>query len=133
MQLLPQTTIAAAGTYTSQVVDFGGQVPRLLTAIINFLYGAGGTTVNVYLQTSFDGVTFYDVISYTQITTAASKQLWSIGVPAATQTASLTDGTMTAGTGRTGVIGRYWRLKYIVVGTYTGATSLQGDIFGSLT
>jgi len=129
--VLPQTTIPAAGTYVSPVWDAGGKCPKLISFFLKFLYGAGGTSINVYIQTSLDGVTFFDSVAFSQITTSAGNQFWSIGPPGSSQTGTLTDGALGAGTAKAGFLGRYWRIKYIVVGTYTGASSLEVDGFGS--
>jgi hypothetical protein len=130
MILLAATPIAGAVTaQLSQVVDFGGKTPKLITALTKFLYGSGGTTAKAWIQTSFDNVTWFDVFSHT-FTTAAANKL-STASPAAVNEAALTDGTLANDTSITGVIGRFWRVKYTTTGTYAGLTSLEVDLFGS--
>lgn len=129
--LLPATTIAAAvAAQLSPVVDFGGYgTPQMVTAVAKFLYGAGGTTVKAWLQTSYDNVTWFDVKNFA-FTTAAANKLGSL-IPAAVASAVLTDGTLGDDLKIDGALGRYWRVKYTTTGTYSGATSVQVDIFGS--
>src|SRR5690349_21345202 len=92
--LLPAATIGAAAAGTlSPVVDFGGYgTPQIVTAIAKFLYGAGGTTVKAWLQSSYDNVTWFDVKNFA-FTTAAANKLGSM-IPAAVASAVLTDGTL---------------------------------------
>jgi hypothetical protein len=131
MILLPATTIAGAvANQLSQVVDMGGKTPKQIAAVAKFLYGSGGTTVKAWLQTSFDGVTFYDVFSFA-FTTAAANKLSSTSPTATAQTPALTDAALADNTNIVGLIGRYWRVKYTTTGTYGGATSLEVDIFGT--
>lgn len=130
MILLPATTIGSAGTVVSQVVDLGGKLPKLMSSVGKFLYGSGGTTVDLYVQTSFDNLSWADILNM-HFTTAAVNKMWSIGQPASTQTASITDGALASDTGRVGFMGRFWRAKVISVGTYAGLTSIECDLFGS--
>lgn len=128
--LLPAATIAAAAAGTlSSTLDFGrAKTPKIITAVAKFLYGAGGTTVKAWLQSSYDNVTWFDVKNFA-FTTAAANKLGSV-VPAAVASAVLTDGTLADDLKIDGVMGRYWRVKYTSTGTYSGATSLQVDIYG---
>jgi hypothetical protein len=131
MQLLAPVTIAGAVTaQLSQVVDMGGKTPKQIAALAKFLYGSGGTTAKAWLQTSFDGVTWFDVFSFA-FTTAAANKLSSTSPTATAQTPALTDGTLADNTNIVGLIGRYWRVKYTTTGTYAGLTSLEVDLFGS--
>lgn len=123
--LLPQTTIgaAAAGVTTTPVTDLVGM--HVLTAQFKFLYGAGGTSVKAYVQTSFDGgATWVDVASFAA-TTSALTRIFSVrsGIavaPNITPTASsLTDNTLVDG-----LLGDRLRVSYTSVGIYTGLTSL---------
>ncbi len=131
MQLLAPVTIAGAVTaQLSQVVDMGGKTPKMISALTKFLYGSGGTTLAVYLQTSFDGVTWFDVMNFAFTTAAATK----LGVTEPAIAASfpvLTDGTLASNTAISNLIGRYWRVKYTSTGTYAGLTSIEVDLFGS--
>jgi hypothetical protein len=106
-----------------------------LTAQKTFTYGSGGTTVDTYLQTSFDGGnTWADVIHWAQNLLASDARpfvtllhnLTTPAIPAAT-----TDGTQTVNTINAGIFGLWWRVKYVVVGTYAGATALRVDLSGA--
>jgi len=131
MILLPPTIITTAqANQLSQVIDIGGNTPRMVTAIVKFLYGSGGTSVDVYTQTSFDNSFWMDVFDI-QVTTAAATKLASTGPVTTGAVATLTDGTLAANTAKNGIIGRFWRVKWTSVGTYAGATSLEVDLFGS--
>lgn len=123
--LLPQTTIAAAVTAvtTTPVTELVGM--HVLTAQFKFLYGAGGTSVKAYIQTSFDGgATWVDVMAFAA-TTSALTRLFSVrsGIAVAANVTP-TDASLTDNTLLDGLLGDRLRAKYTTTGTYTGATSL---------
>jgi len=123
---LPAYTIAASGTTVSQEVP----VPRdghMLTLEAKFLYGAGGTSAKAYVQTSLDGgATWFDIASFAFATTAANKvSAVNRSIAPASQAFTPTDGTLTDNTIIQGVLGDRARVKLIVVGTYTGASSVE--------
>lgn len=132
MQLLPATTIAAAvsataGKVLQMAAAKGG--PRNLTIQTKFLYGAGGTTVDAYVQTSFDGGTTWVDIANFHFTTAAATKIANLSsMTPVTTLATPTDGSLTSNTVVDGLIGDKLRVKYATVGTYTGATSLEVDV-----
>ena len=124
--LLAPLTIGAAvsATATTPITDLGGM--KHLTVEAKFLYGAGGTTVDAYIQTSLDGgVSWIDIMQFAFTTAAANKvsSVTSCIAPAA-QAFSPSDGALTSNTIIQGVLGDRIRLKYVTVGTYSGATSL---------
>jgi len=84
-------------------------------------YGAGGTNVTAYLQTSLDaGVTWIDVMSF-QFTTANATKVSKVGLATALAAAVTPgDGALTVNTILDGVIGDRLRVKYTTTGTYTG-------------
>ena len=84
-------------------------------------YGAGGTNVTAYLQTSLDaGVTWIDIMSF-QFTTANATKVSKVGLATALAAGvTPTDGALTANTILDGVIGDRLRVKYTTTGTYTG-------------
>lgn len=127
-QTLAPITIAAAGTY---VVDIGlmPEGTGHISAQCNFAYGAGGTTAKFYLQNSFDGgTTWMDVVSFAH-TTAALNRVVSLNVRTGTAISTVTDGTLTDNTKVEGLMGDRLRLKYIVAGTYSGATTANIGLF----
>jgi len=128
MNLLPQTTITGAiATTTTAWVPLGG-TPRNLVVQSNFVYGSGGTSVDVYVQTSFDGgVTAVDIANL-HFTTASARKAFNVSAvtPQLTPVA-LTDGAIASNTVQDGLVGPRIRLKYTSSGTYAGGTSLQVD------
>ena len=123
--LLPAATIdvAAAGVLSSVL----SRTPGVLVATIQatFLYGAGGTKVTVYIQTSLDGEASWFDIACMTFTTAAAKKISSVKaltVVAASYTP--TDATLADDTIKDGLLGNAYRVKYTSTGTYSGATSL---------
>lgn len=132
--ILPSTTITAAGTFTGTPQQL--RVPAVglgswfVSAQANFTWGSGGTTVNAYLQTSFDsGTTWCDAISFTQFALASARMAASL-VLVSSVSAAATDGTLVAAT-NANVFGPWWRVKYVVVGTYAGGTTLRVDMFSN--
>jgi len=108
---------------------------RLLDWVINggdFTFGSGAaTTLDVYLQTSFDGGTNWcDVVHFAQFTTASARAAAAV-VQGAFAPAAVTDGTLAAGTANAGLFGPWWRVKYTVVGAYT-ATTIRLDAFANV-
>lgn len=123
--------LAAIGAAVSGVSDslklLGGA--RNLVVQANFAYGAGGTSVDAYLQTSLDGgATWIDIVNF-HFTTAAGVKVYNLfsGTPKTTAVTP-TDGSLAANTAVDGVLGALYRCKYATVGTYTGATSLAIDV-----
>lgn len=123
--LLSPLTIAAAvaATATSPTKLLSGM--KFVTANAIFLYGADGTTAKAYVQTSLDGTTWIDIMSFA-FTTAAGNKISSVTscIAPAAQAATPTDGSLTDNTIIQGTLGRWLRLKYVTTGTYSGATSL---------
>lgn len=131
--LMPATVITAAGTVTSSVLDLkanGQKLPLNLLAFLKVVYGSGGTSINVYVQTSINGADWEDVISFTQVTTASSKQVANINRQTKVAPAATTDGSLAAGSANDGVFGTLWRVKVVSVGTYAGNTTVEVDIVG---
>jgi hypothetical protein len=122
--LVPGDTLAAAGTYTGpeMAVPFGTTV---LAVLAKFVRIGGGTTVDAYVQTSLDGgVTWCDVMNLTFATTTANKVSAVRTDIALAAGITPTDATLADNTILDGVLGDRIRCKYVVVGTYTGASLL---------
>lgn len=125
MVLLPPLTIsgAVAATVTSPVMLLSGM--RYVIAEAKFLFGAGGTSVKAYIQTSIDGgLTWIDVIAFAFTGTAGNKVSAVSTTIALAAAVAPTDGTLTDNTIVNGLLGDRIRLKYVTTGDYTGATSL---------
>ena len=90
------------------------------------LQGATGGTLNVYVQTSYDGgTTWHDYVSYTQLAAGAAAVTYASSHTRAKgdALATPTDGTMTANTARDGEWGDRFRLKMTAgAGTSAGTT-----------
>ena len=127
--LLAQLTIGAAVTaqVTAPVTFRPGC--KYLLAVAKFLYGAAGTTVKCWVQTSIDGgTTWIDIMNFAFTTSAATKVSAVTAFVALAAAVAPTDGTLADNTILNGLIGDQFRLKYTTTGTYTGATSLEVDI-----
>jgi hypothetical protein len=92
-----------------------------LTLLGKLTYGSGGTTIDAYVQTSFDnGVTWYDVANF-HFTTASLVKAFNLS-RATPQTTELTptSGSIAANTAQDGFIGGKLRVLLISAGTYVG-------------
>ena len=122
--------IAGAGTFIGDVV--GGQAggPNLegaLSASIEakFAWGAGGTSVTAYVQTSLDGgQTWMDVVALQFTTTSATSVVNLSGLTPKTTPVTPTNQSLSAGTCVDGFIGDRWRVVVVVVGSYSASTLL---------
>jgi len=126
---LPATTIAAAvaAVGTTAITRLSGA--KYLVAQAKFLYGAGGTNVNVYVQTSLDqGVTWVDIMNFLFTTAAATKISAVVATTALAAVIAPSDGALTSNTILSGLLGERFRIKWVTTGTYSGATSLQVDL-----
>jgi len=129
VSLLPALTITTALSATgAPAFKFVQTPPRDVAVQANFVYGSGGTTVDAYLQTTFDnGLTWCDIANF-HFTTSSAREAINLSslTPVTTQHAC-TDGSMTANTAADGLLGSQLRVKYASTGTYAG-TSLQIDV-----
>jgi hypothetical protein len=123
----PATVTPAAATYTTTpVTNLAGMMYVVMETI--FTRASGGTTLDAYLQTSFDGgTTWVDIMNHSYATTSLSKMSSVSCFPffAASAYVPLApgDGALSANTSVQGLLGDRLRLKYVVVGTYTGTFS----------
>lgn len=128
IQFLPALTIGAAValTSTTPVIQLGGIKYLVVQAV--FLYGAGGTTVKAFVQTSLDaGATWVDIMALA-FTTAAAKKISAVVNSTALAAATVpVVGALTDDTIVSGLLGDRLRISYVSTGTYTGATSLAVD------
>lgn len=126
------TITAAVTAQTTAAFQFTrGQVPPSITVQCKFTYGSGGTSADVWVQTSLDGAAWTDVANC-RFTTSSARVVYNLSAltPVTTQYVA-TDGTLAANTAKDGIIGPSFRLKYTTVGTYAGATTLAVDINGA--
>lgn len=124
--LLPTTTITGAGTVTGDAYPFGNRVVEGFSVESIFVYGSGGTTAKVFVQTSFDGgTTWVDLASHAfALATASKVSAVTTGIAPASQAFAPTDGALTDNTIVQGVVGDRIRAKLITAGTYAGGTTV---------
>ena len=123
--LIPKTTIAAAGTIVGDEASLQLGV-KSLAIRSNFLYGSGGTTAKVFVQTSLDGGASWIDIACHAFLLAAAEKITAVKTDIAVAAAvTPTDGSMTDDTILDGVLGDRVRVKFISTGTYAGATSIE--------
>lgn len=120
---LVRGAIPAAGTYVSPSF-YTGRFPgaaKYLVAQADFTRDSGGTSVNVYVQTSVDGeVTWADVMNFSLATTSVRKVSAVKTSTALAANVTPSDGALTANTILSGLLGTKVRVKYVVVGSYVG-------------
>lgn len=125
--LAPLVITAALTAVTSTPVKLLSGV-NVLGVHCKFVYGSGGTTVKVWVQTTFDqGLTWTDIMSFAHTTASLSRFSVVNTYPSTAFSAvtALTDGTLADNTVLTGLIGHQIRLKYTSTGTYGGSTTLS--------
>ena len=123
-------TITTAGTSVGPVYQLrGGSSNVELTVSANFTHGTGGTSVDAYIQTSMDGGTTWVDIAEFSFATSTSTALYNLssGTPV-TSPVTPTDGGLTANTSVNGLLGNLFRVKTIVVGTYSGTSLVVNAI-----
>ena len=103
-------TAAAAGVVTLPITKLAGMTYLLVQSV--FVYGSGGTTFKVWVQTSMDGGTKWADIMNFPFLTASSTQLAYVSLFSNTIAAPLvpTDGTSADNTIQNGVLGTWLRL-----------------------
>jgi len=95
-----------------------------LSVQVNFVYGSGGTTAKIWVQTSHDGgATWSDIMSFAFLVASLRKvsSVCTFIAPTA-QAFVQTDGTLADDTVIQGTLGSIFRLKYTTTGTYAGTT-----------
>lgn len=99
---------------------------KALAIYFNFTYGSGGTSVDAYVQTSFDeGTTWVDIAEFSG-TTSSAKRIYNLSaLTPVTTIYTPTDGSMSANTSKDGVLGHMLRVKFTSVGTYAGTSTMQ--------
>lgn len=129
--LLAATTITTAVAAGLSDVVIGLPGMRSLVVQAKFVYGSGGTNVTAYVQTSLDGgASWIDILCFQFTTSSGVKVFAVVDNPATPIGYSITpsDGSLTANTVVTGILGDRLRVKYVTTGTYGGATTLAVDL-----
>jgi hypothetical protein len=132
--LLGQLTITGPiSVTTTPVYGFeDAYTAKDLAVQANFAYGSGGTSVDVYLQSSFDqGATWCDIAQF-HFGTSSLRSVYNLSsLTPVTSQVTCTDGGMTANNAQDGLIGSQFRIKYKSSGTYAGSTTLQVDVISA--
>jgi hypothetical protein len=121
-------TVTNAGTYPTEAISIpmGASV---ITAQAAFARGSGGTTCDVFIQTSVDnGSTWIDVMQFAFATTTVTKISSVRPYIAMAANVTPTDGSLSDNTILDGLIGDRLRVKTVVVGVYGGASTLDVNI-----
>lgn len=130
--LLLSRSLAVAETFVGDEVAAppGG---RLLSVESAFVYGSGGTTAKLYLQTSLDGgLTWFDVACHAFDTSTLTKvSALTRFVAPASQAFAPTDGTLADNTVVNGVLGDRVRakLKVVAASDYDSTTIAVNAVF----
>ena len=130
--LMPATPIT-----TAQSIIPGPTVANLdsleyFVAQAKFVYGSGGTSVDVYIQTSIDGgVTWIDIMNFNFLLASATKVSACLAPIALAPAITPTDGALASNSIITGLLGQKFRAKWKSVGVYAGGTTIQVDVIGS--
>jgi len=113
-----------AGASVEYINDLEGMLSASLE--VRFIYGSGGTSGKVYVQTSLNqGSTWIDVWCMTFTTNSLDKIVNLSGLTPKTSAATVTDGALGDDTCLDGFLGDRWRSKVTTIGTYAGSTSLS--------
>ena len=128
---LYSATITAAITAVGQTAVIGLPGTKELHLHANFTYGSGGTSADVWVQTSLDnGVTWVDVANFRFTTASGRKVSVVVSNPATPLTAGTVPGSgaLAANTVLNGILGDQFRALVTTVGTYAGGTTLALDM-----
>ena len=123
----PITTALTASVTTPEQFRDGDPESAIIQGTLT--YGSGGTTADVWVQTSVDeGTSWTDVANF-HFTTASARFLYNLSAltPVTTEYVP-TDGTLGANTAKDGLLGPLWRCKTTTTGTYAGGTVLRVDV-----
>lgn len=125
---LGDIAITTAQTYIGDWVDdFDGV--SAISVDLQLLYGSGGTSGKVFVQTSLRQATHttdagVDALCMS-FTTASKSRLFNITGRVVAANLTPTDGALADDTAQDGILGDRFRLKIVTVGTYAGQTMVS--------
>ena len=94
-----------------------------LALYASFAYGSGGTSVDAYVQTSFDGgLNYMDVAHFSFLLANKTRAFNLSGNTAVTAIVTPSVHTLAADTALDGFLGSLYRVWLVIVGTYAGTT-----------
>jgi len=121
-------TNTTAGTYISSEVSIPLGASVILAQSV-FVRGGGGTSCDVFVQTSVDnGSTWIDIIQFAFTTTTVTKISGVRPYVALAANVTPTDGALSDNTILDGLIGDRLRVKTVVVGTYSSTSTLDVNL-----
>ena len=121
-------TAMGAGTFTGDEVSIPMNA-NVISCQATFTRAGGGTTTDVFIQTSLDnGSTWIDIMQFALTTTTVTKISSVRPFIAMAANVTPTDGGLSDNTILDGLIGDRLRAKTVVVGSYTGASSLTLNV-----
>jgi hypothetical protein len=132
-ETLAKITVAGAvSNQVTAVTQVAEGAPQNLTAQATFVYGSGGTSADVWIQTSLDGgLTWIDIAQCHFLLASARKAYNLSSATAVTSIYTPGDGVLANDTSKDGVLGAWFRTKYTTTGTYAGGTTLTVDVVSS--
>lgn len=127
MNILSLNITTAKSAELGPILQTRGSGFRELTVEAVFVYGgSGGTSVDAYVQTSFDGgTTWCDVCNFHSTTSSASGIYNLSSATPVTSIATPSDGGLSANSAVDGLLGNFFRTKWTSVGTYSAGTTLS--------
>jgi hypothetical protein len=129
MTNLCTASITTAQTAAIQTAVAGFGTPTSLSVQCKFAYVASAaTSVDAYVQTTIDGVNWFDIANF-HLTTASAFVAHNIPGATALTNQALTDGTLANNTTVAGLLGAQYRVKITSVGTYGAGTTVAIDVF----
>lgn len=125
MILLPPTPVTAAGTVIGPALNVDPAEMRNLALEAQVAVATGGTSIDIYVQTSLDnGLTWIDIRNFHYANTPQNRVVNHSSLTPVTTAVVPTDGSLASDTSKDGIIGAKVRAKVVSVGTYTGNTSV---------
>lgn len=126
-------TTALTGEVITSAPDIQGQTQEYLdnlegmlaaTLSVNFVYGSGGTTCIVTVETTLDqGTTWTEVARFAFATASEHNQVNLSGLTPVTTV--YTPAALSSDSVKDGIMGDRWRAKVTSTGTYAGNTSVS--------
>lgn len=126
-------TTALTGEVITSAPDIQGQTQEYLdnlegmlaaTLSVNFVYGSGGTTCIVTVETTLDqGTTWTEVARFAFATASEHNQVNLSGLTPVTTV--YTPAALSSDSVKDGILGDRWRAKVTSTGTYAGNTSVS--------
>lgn len=114
--------ITAAVAVTATTPEKGLDGMRALDLLGSWSFTGSGTSVDAYVQTSFDsGTNWIDIaqLNYCGVSTPSGLRFYSLDDTAVTTQYTPTSGSLAENTVKNGVLGDELRVQYVTVGTYT--------------